>query len=337
MKFEPGDKIIVLYTGEEGEVVEIMNERMAMIEVKGVRFPAYIDQIDFPYFKRFTEKKPPPPKEKKYIDDLRKEKPSTAERKTDGMWLSFVPVIDVDEFGDDVVELIKVYLLNHTPNTYTFDYALNFMGQKDFTLNNTIEPFNDFYVHDIAFKDLSDSPKFDIRFSLKPADKTKASSFLATYRIKAKQFFTRLQEMKEQQSATIKQLLFETYPDASIEADFLPEPPDLKNPKPYDAKKFRANFPPPRTVIDLHIEKLTANWQDMSNYEILEMQLTEFEKWYEVAVVHQQPFLIVVHGMGSGRLKEEIHELIKYRKEVKSFVNQYHPSFGYGSTEIMFK
>ncbi|MBL7728959.1 MAG: Smr/MutS family protein, partial [Dinghuibacter sp.] len=49
------------------------------------------------------------------------------------------------------------------------------------------------------------------------------------------------------------------------------------------------------------------------------------------------PFLIVVHGMGSGRLKEEIHEILKYRKEVKSFVNQYHPSFGYGSTEILFK
>lgn len=337
MKFEPGDKIIVLYTGEEGEVIEILNERMAMIEVKGVRFPAYIDQIDFPYFKRFTEKKAPPPKPKKYIDDVKKEKTPSAVRNADGLWLSFVPVMDVDEFGDDVVELIKVYLLNHTEHTYTFEYQLNFMGQRDFSLNNTIEPFNDFYVHDIAFKDLSDSPRFDIRFALKPADKTKAASYLATYRIKAKQFFTRLEEMKTQQSATINQLLFEVYPDAEKEINFLPDAPDPRHPKPYRAEKFRAHFPPPRTVIDLHIEKLTDKWQRMSNYEILQMQLAEFEKWYEAAVVHHQPFLIVVHGMGSGRLKEEIHELLKYRKEVKSFVNQYHPSFGYGSTEVLFK
>ena len=39
MKYEPGDKIIVLLTNEEGKVVEVMNEKMVMIEVKGVRFP----------------------------------------------------------------------------------------------------------------------------------------------------------------------------------------------------------------------------------------------------------------------------------------------------------
>ena len=36
MKYEPGDKILVLLTQEEGKVVEIINEQMVMIEVKGV-------------------------------------------------------------------------------------------------------------------------------------------------------------------------------------------------------------------------------------------------------------------------------------------------------------
>ena len=57
MKYEVGDKIIVLISDEEGKVVEIINEKMVMIEVRGVKFPAYMDQIDFPYFKRFSEKK----------------------------------------------------------------------------------------------------------------------------------------------------------------------------------------------------------------------------------------------------------------------------------------
>src|SRR6266852_5696278 len=70
MKYEPGDKILVLLTNEEGKVVEIMNEKMVMIEVKGVRFPAYTDQIDFPYFKMFTEKKLQP-KKKVFIDQVR--------------------------------------------------------------------------------------------------------------------------------------------------------------------------------------------------------------------------------------------------------------------------
>ena len=57
MKYEVGDKILVLATDEEGKVVELMNEKMVMIEVRGVKFPAYMDQIDFPYFKMFSQKK----------------------------------------------------------------------------------------------------------------------------------------------------------------------------------------------------------------------------------------------------------------------------------------
>jgi len=47
----------VLHSDEEGKVVEIINEKMVMIEVRGVKFPAYMDQIDFPYFKMFSQKK----------------------------------------------------------------------------------------------------------------------------------------------------------------------------------------------------------------------------------------------------------------------------------------
>ncbi len=56
MKYQPGDKVLVLHSNEEGEVVEIINDKMVLIEVDGIRFPVYMDQIDFPYFKRFSEK-----------------------------------------------------------------------------------------------------------------------------------------------------------------------------------------------------------------------------------------------------------------------------------------
>ena len=57
MKYQVGDEILVLHSNEEGHIIEIMNDDMVMIEVRGVKFPAYMDQIDFPYFKRFTQKK----------------------------------------------------------------------------------------------------------------------------------------------------------------------------------------------------------------------------------------------------------------------------------------
>ena len=81
MKYEIGDKIVVLHSNEEGEVIDIINDKMVMIQVRGVKFPAYMDQIDFPYYKRFTEKKlfPAEPK-KKYVDELKKE------RRRQGHW-----------------------------------------------------------------------------------------------------------------------------------------------------------------------------------------------------------------------------------------------------------
>ena len=75
----------------------------------------------------------------------------------------------------------------------------------------------------------------------------------------------------------------------------------------------------------------------MSNYEILGLQIKTFEKYYDLALAHMQPSLIVVHGLGTGKLRDEIHDLLRHRREVKSFVNQYHPQFGWGATEIYFQ
>src|SRR6476661_2380912 len=111
MKYEIGDKIIVLHSDEEGKVVDIINDKMVMIEVRGVKFPAYMDQIDFPYFKMFTQKKQVTPK-KIYVDNIKKEKKAVNRKVKDGVFLNFIPVFDKDVFDDDVVEKLKVILVN---------------------------------------------------------------------------------------------------------------------------------------------------------------------------------------------------------------------------------
>ena len=57
MKFEIGDIVLILHSNEEAEVVDIINDKMVMVDAGGVQFPVYKDQIDFPYLKRFMEKK----------------------------------------------------------------------------------------------------------------------------------------------------------------------------------------------------------------------------------------------------------------------------------------
>jgi dsDNA-specific endonuclease/ATPase MutS2 len=95
--------------------------------------------------------------------------------------------------------------------------------------------------------------------------------------------------------------------------------------------------PPPPSVLDLHIEKLTDNYAHMSAQEKLTLQLSVFEKYLNKAELNYLTHVFVIHGIGKGRLKEEIHEILKHRPGVKSFVQQYHPWYGNGATEIYFK
>jgi len=339
MKFQVGDKVLLIHSNEEGEVIDIINKKMVTVDVGGVQFPVYTDQIEYPYFKRFTEKKPVPPPQKKYIDDLKKEKGSSLKNyKVDtGIWISFLPVFDKDVFDDDVVEYFRIYLLNNTDTAFKFDYHLRYTGDSEFNLKNELLPYNDFYIHDVAFEKLNDAPRFDFDFSLVQSDKKKTDHFESSLKLKAKQLFQRIEEMLKKQEASFAYLLMESYPDRAVTEKADISKLSSAGYKIYDASKARQHIPPARTVVDLHIEKISNDWRHLSNFEILTAQLKEFEKYYELAVLHYQPSLTIIHGVGEGRLRDEIHDLLRLKKEVSSFVNQYHPSYGYGATEIFFQ
>ncbi len=277
MKFEVGDTVLVLHSQEEGEVVEIINKELVLIEVKGVRFPVYTDQLDFPYFKRFSEKKlVVPKKEKIYVDNLKKESVEKKYHVHSGVWLSFLPIFDKDIFEDDVVEKFKIYLLNQTDDIYHFSYQVVFKSAQHFHLSNTALPFNEFYLHDIAFEEMNDAPRFEFNFSLAEKNKKKVEHYEATLKIKAKQLFKKIEEMKIKNEPTFSFLLFEHYPDKAEEP--LPEYQRAGNI--YDISSSIQKLEPARSVVDLHIEKLTDRWEGLSNFEILTIQLSNFEKYY---------------------------------------------------------
>ena len=339
MKYEVGDEIIVLHSNEEGRVVEIMNEKMVMINVRGVKFPAYMDQIDFPYFYRFSkktlveEKKP-----KVFLDNIPTEKPQPNKIKVeDGVWLVIIPKFALDDFNDEVVENLKIYLVNKTERQYSFDYKQYFLNENNFEIKNTIGGFQDFYLHDIDFERVNDSASFSIDFALNKPEKNKADHFETSLKLKPKQVFQKIEELKEKNLPTITYKLFDVYPDKVHEDKFELTGLAAKGFKVYEASQTRQHLEPAKSVVDLHIEELTEDWAKLSNGEILDIQLREFEKWYDLSVAHRQHSLIIIHGIGTGKLKDEIHELLKVKRDVKSFINKYHPRYGYGATEIFFK
>jgi hypothetical protein len=346
MKFEVGDKVVIQHSSDEGEVVEIINDKMVLVDVRGVRFPAYTDQLDFPYYKRFTEKKlfPPEKKPKKYVDQLPPEKPVPGRKKeriaqlADGVWLTFLPVFDNDEFGDDVVDSLKIWLVNNTSFGYQFSYRLNYFGKSEFDLAGQLPSLQDFYLHDIPFANLNDNPVFECEFSLLTPDKTRADHYEATLKLRAKQVFGRIEDIRKKGEATFSFRLFDEYPFRPVEETV--DPRGLlagSGFRIYEASKARQHLEPARSELDLHIEKLTDKPGALDNFEMLTLQLQTFEKYFDLAVAHHLPSMIVIHGVGSGKLRDEIHEMLRVKRNVKSFVNRYDPCYGYGATEIFFQ
>ncbi|MES2646213.1 MAG: Smr/MutS family protein [Bacteroidota bacterium] len=342
MKFEVGDKVVVKHSNEDGVVKEIINDKMVLVEVRGVKFPVHSDQLSFPYFKMFTqqlqEKKPP----KKYIDDVRKEKKAPKYQVAEGVWLLFFPVFNKDVFDDDVVESLKIYLVNQTSLGLKFHFWLRFKGEIEMELQNEVFALNDFYLMDIEFEQLNDNPSFDFEFSLLSEDKTKAEYFEASYKPKAKQVFKQVENIRLKGEAFFSSQLFEQYPNRQKQPEVEVESPWSLNKlseagfKVVNNKRVHGE-PPPPTVLDLHIEKLTDNYAQMSAHEKLSLQLSVFEKYLDKAELHYLQHVFVIHGIGKGRLKEEIHELLKHRPSVKNFIQQYHPWYGNGATEIFLK
>lgn len=340
MKFQVGDRVVLVHSGEEAEIVEFINRDMAMVDVKGVLFPVYLDQIDFPYFQRFSAPKPEEkPKKKIFIDEVRQEKkrPADAYKVGEGVWLAFLPVFDKDVFDDDVVDYFKLYLVNQTATPFRFSYWLKLDGETDFELKNDINAFADFYLHDFSFEKLNDGPRFDFEFSLVNSDRKKVSHLEANLKLRSKQVFKKIEEIRLNQQASFSYILFERYPDKPEE-----EKTDLGKLaaagfKIYEGGRVRhQQMEPARSVVDLHVEKLTDNWRGLSNAEIMDIQLRAFEKYYQLALMHHLPQLIFIHGVGTGKLRDEIHDRLRLKREVKSFVNQFHPLYGFGATEIYF-
>jgi len=85
--------------------------------------------------------------------------------------------------------------------------------------------------------------------------------------------------------------------------------------------------------IDLHIEELVENTNGMSNFEMLNIQLERFEKELDEALEKNMKKLIFIHGVGNGRLRQEIASILKSTKGV-SFQDASFKEYGYGATQV---
>jgi DNA-nicking Smr family endonuclease len=85
--------------------------------------------------------------------------------------------------------------------------------------------------------------------------------------------------------------------------------------------------------IDLHLHELVDNEHHLGDAEKLDHQLRYFERMLNTAIRTGKRKMIVIHGVGEGRLRDEVRRVLEHYDVVR-FHDANPRLYGYGATEV---
>ncbi|MEO2062092.1 MAG: Smr/MutS family protein [Christiangramia sp.] len=104
-----------------------------------------------------------------------------------------------------------------------------------------------------------------------------------------------------------------------------------KKPSSQRVKPKERNAPP--MEVDLHIHQLKVSSKNMSNHEMLNLQLDTARHKLEFAMRKRIQKVVFIHGVGEGVLKMELDYLFSRYSNLKYYDADY-KKYGLGATEV---
>ncbi len=347
MLISVGKKVRFKYTGEQGVVTKLLDGGMVNVylDQSGMEIPVYeedlTEAVDF-------LQKPFPLKKKEVLEDkkLPLRVPATPQMqyailKGEGVQIGFEP----SETGSTQGKY-SVYLINDTNYEAVCTVKMMLKNRLSQSWDGKTASFSFNRLFDMEHDDLNEAPEMEIQcrwITTEGADETKNK----VLKIKPKTFF---------KSLRLAPLL-----NRQVHLYQVFDKPDREETKPpkEGLRDFTQRHSKPSWIlerqtkiidlndvseladfqheIDLHIEQLNPGWRSLSNAQILRQQLSAFDNFIEKSIRFAAPRVFVIHGMGEGRLRDEIATRLMKIPEVLTFKNEYHPRYGYGATEVVFQ
>lgn len=106
-------------------------------------------------------------------------------------------------------------------------------------------------------------------------------------------------------------------------------------------RKFIKNSPVERVEIDLHIEELREHCTHLTNFEIVQIQMTACRAFVQESIELGRKKVVLIHGKGQGVLKSEIHQYLDRLSNNSGIQLEYHDApfsrYGVGgATQVLF-
>lgn len=254
--------------------------------------------------------------------------------------LAFEPVLQ----NDGTPEGFLVSLLNDSPDPILFELDFFAAGAKRFGKKGKLDAGGHFELGKMQYDDLNELPEAKAACWKIVKDGT-GSRYAKEMRIKPGAFFSSL--------TPVAPIL---HRQAHVLTLFEGLSAERKKSQTEDLMTYtRRNAPPVRHLhttdnrprhevreaadfsieLDLHIEKLVQGHEQLSNAQILQLQIRVFEAYIEKAIRLGMERVFIIHGVGEGRLRNAIASCLLRIPEVITFKNEYHPKYGYGATEVI--
>jgi hypothetical protein len=92
----------------------------------------------------------------------------------------------------------------------------------------------------------------------------------------------------------------------------------------------------PEPEIDLHIEALVPKAYQLGPSEIVKIQQKRIDEALNDSLLNHYASMVLIHGVGEGKLRQMVQESLKKAKHVKSYGPADPKKYGNGATKVIF-
>ncbi len=339
-----GTRVQFLNTANTGVITEKLGDGLLMIRLDDDKeeIPVFEEDVErYDINKQLALSYEPP--------NAGNSKPKTQNSKLSfilkhtGIHLLFEPIQ-----VDGALSHYTAFFQNDTVNDISFGVDLVLNGKVSVKHDSTLSVACLAEVFSLPVHALNDAPEIDVQIFFNYTDGT-VQELNKTLKLKAKSFFKAPQFSEALGRDVILLTVFEKLSEQtnSNQSDLEKYTASLlKEKHKREAEQNRLNTPVERVnvsdyahfvnEIDLHIEMLHDNPRTLDNAEIVRIQIAAFENYLAKAIQVGVPRVFIIHGLGTGRLKELIAARLRRNANVAHYKNEYHARYGFGATEVMF-
>ena len=324
-----GDRVRLMRGREEGIVTKILGNGLLEIEIEdGFTIPVkHSDVVVIHEMEQKVFNPTPASRIEPQITDRRS--PVSEVLANRGIYMAFVPVNDRE---------LAQYLINNTDWEIPFMLSVGSDPHHKGLAAGTLKAKTTLKVQNILVKDFEEWGTFTFQaFLFRLAFMKLPEPIIKKLKFRVNTFF------KNKSKAP---LLNQDAHLFQLDAEDSVTPVNLNiDPQKIVEQMFEKQTPievmtlpaKPSLSVDLHIETLTSDAWAMTNSEIMNLQLSTFERQFEAAIANGMDDIIFIHGVGNGILRDAIHKRLSGNKNVQYFEDAQKEKFGYGATKVKIK